>query len=346
MKKSKSMFLLLMLTFLVLSPMTNFSAYAKESINDDLEDIETALMAARLARKRTERRLEGREKSEEIRSKKRVSLAALKQNDNEEISDEVVTVIKTTLKDPFINLLASSELVSWPELKDRFNKAKQALELFELRYRAEFTSTQPLRAQPLRAQPLQAQPMQARPMPFQFPGQRKPFPMGQPVMPGMPQTGGEEEEEEEEETNTPVMPGARPPAMPSTIPGARPPTAVMLSGATPGAFPTQTMPGSATPGARPTQIMPSGTVPGAFPAQTMPGGTIPGARPIQTMPGGTVPGAQTMPSGAIPGALPAQTMPGGMPLGAPGASSTPQAAEEAEEEAPATIPVGGGMPMA
>src|ERR1700681_237217 len=72
-----------------------------------------------------------------------ISLKSLGDN-QQEINSEVVSTIKTTLKEPFINLLASSELITWTELKKRFNAAKQALEFFEYRYRTELAATQEL----------------------------------------------------------------------------------------------------------------------------------------------------------------------------------------------------------
>lgn len=52
----------------------------------------------------------------------------------QEIGINVVNDIKNTLKDHYLNLLASSELASWSDIKQRIEIVKQATELFEAKH--------------------------------------------------------------------------------------------------------------------------------------------------------------------------------------------------------------------
>lgn len=284
------------LCLLITSTILSFS-FAKENLNGELEDLETALMAARLARKRAERRFEVSEKEQPLSSAKN---AASMQNNKQEINPIVVASIKTTLKDPFINLLASSELISWNEFRDRFYQAKKALELFELRHKAELSMTPPT-TQPIIQQmmpPMQPTAVPGTPKPVMtapvLPGARplgiQPIPGTQPQLPTQPAlaqppiaqppavapvvapVAEEEEEEEEEEVQT--IPGTQP----TSMPGIRPAQAGTMPGIQPGmqqqSVMPGTQPGSVMPGTQPMQpitIMP-GTQPGVQPTAAPQGG--------------------------------------------------------------------------
>lgn len=56
---------------------------------------------------------------------------------HKEVGGSVVTDIKTMLKNPFLDLLASSDLAGWTDVKGRFEAVKRAIELFEVKYSIE-----------------------------------------------------------------------------------------------------------------------------------------------------------------------------------------------------------------
>lgn len=103
----------------------------------EADELEEALMV-KLLEKRAKKRT-GDDDSSSSRLEKS-DLKFLKSDDKSEISAGVVSDVKGTLKEPFLTLLASSELISWAELSDRVGAAKKALEIFEVKYRSELAS--------------------------------------------------------------------------------------------------------------------------------------------------------------------------------------------------------------
>lgn len=100
-----------------------------------LDELEEAYVA-KIARGRAERRLRsGRTSISSLGSN--INFSSLKKG-GKQIGEDVTASIKSTLKDPLLNLLASSELISWADLKERVAKAKKALELFSVKYKSEF----------------------------------------------------------------------------------------------------------------------------------------------------------------------------------------------------------------
>lgn len=91
---------------------------------------------------------------------------------NKDVGDVVVRDIKSMLKAPYLDLLASSELATWNDVKSRFEVAKRATELFEMKYSIELKggATTPLApATPSVTVPSSPAPMPA-PAPAGMPG--------------------------------------------------------------------------------------------------------------------------------------------------------------------------------
>ena len=150
----------------------------------EADELEEALMV-KLLEKRAKKRT-GDDDSSASRLTKS-DLKFLKSDDKSEVSVGVVNDVKGILKEPFLTLLASSELISWTELSSRVSAAKKALEMFEVKYRSELASGGKVAG-------------------FQAP-------VGGVVMPGankaaMPGTSA-------------VMPGVNKAVMPGTMPGVR-----------------------------------------------------------------------------------------------------------------------------
>lgn len=207
----------------------------------DAEDLEEALMM-KLLEKRAKKRTGDDDKPLRL---DKSDLKMFETGDKSEISTGVVNDLKGMLKEPFLDVLASSELISWSELAARVNKAKKAMELFEVKYRSELASGGKVAAPAALPGPavmpgakqVAAMPA-AMPTPATMPA-AVPAPAAMPaVMPGtrptvMPGTkpatkavaADEEEEEEEEDVKPaarPTMPGVTPVGMPIAQPGGMP----------------------------------------------------------------------------------------------------------------------------
>lgn len=105
-------------------------------IAKEADELEEALMV-KLLEKRAKKRTGDDTDSARL---EKTDLNFLKGDDKSEISVAVVNDVKNVLKEPFLALLASSELISWVQLGERVSAAKKALEVFEVKYRAELAS--------------------------------------------------------------------------------------------------------------------------------------------------------------------------------------------------------------
>ncbi|MBM3887093.1 hypothetical protein FJ364_04120 [Candidatus Dependentiae bacterium] len=169
---------------------------AAERGADDLED---ALMME-LLKKRSKRR--SNDDDDRPRRLSKADLRSLKSEDKDEVDAAVINDIKGMVKEPCLNLLASSELVTWSELKDRVEKAKKAIEMFEVKYKANLTEGKSASPQVATAG------FAVAPKPAVMPGAAKPvFPTTFGVKP----------------VSTPMgMPGAMPGIKPAGMPGVKP----------------------------------------------------------------------------------------------------------------------------
>ena len=164
-------------------------------------------------------------------------------DDKNEVSLVVINDIKNLVKEPCLNLLASSELVTWQELKDRIDKTKKAIELFEVKYRAQLSTvqlgTQPNIIKPAAqsnfssvlpnypaigavSQPALNQPVKPLGMPGvgAIPGIKTPIPATLPAKLTLPTNDDEEEDDDEDQPQSAAKPGAvvvKPAGMPGVL---------------------------------------------------------------------------------------------------------------------------------
>lgn len=275
----------------------------------DAEDLEEALMM-KLLEKRIRKHGDDGDKPSRL---DRSDLRSFKDKDDAaEISVGVVNDIKGTLKEPFLDVLASSELISWPEFAARVNKAKKALEMFEVKYKGQLASGGKI------VTPVAPAAMPGVMMPGIKPlGMPGVVPVGMPVakpvgMPGVVPIG---------------MPVAKPVGMPSAMPGVVPVAMPIAKPAgMPGVVPVA-MPG-VKPAVKPADdddddddedekpavkpgmpvVKPAG-MPGVVPVG------MPGVVPVATMPGAM---PAVMPGAGIPAAMPG-VVPVAMPIVMPSA---------------------------
>lgn len=105
-------------------------------LRDNADDAEEELLTKILEKRAKKRYLAG--ESDDNTSSP--DLRLLKTDDKQEISLNVVNDIKNIVKEPCLTFLASSELVSWPDLAKRFTALKKGIELFEVKYKTELSS--------------------------------------------------------------------------------------------------------------------------------------------------------------------------------------------------------------
>lgn len=119
--------------------MVILSLYFQGSVTAEknADDLEEALMM-KLLEKRAKKR--GGDDDERLLRLDKTDFKYLKSDDKNDISIAIINDIKSIIKEPCLNLLASSELISWAELKERVDRAKKSLEMFEVKYRAELAS--------------------------------------------------------------------------------------------------------------------------------------------------------------------------------------------------------------
>ena len=182
------------------------------------DDLEEELMM-KLLEKRAKKR--GGDNDERLLRLDKTDFKYLKSDDKNDISGAVINDIKSIIKEPCLNLLASSELISWAELKERVGRAKKALEMFEVKYRAELASgaatTVPVAGQ-------------ARPATAGMPGALPVAGFGvKPAVIGAkpPVKPVDDDEDEDEEDDVPVKPAV---GMPGLKPAGMPGAALVLGG--------------------------------------------------------------------------------------------------------------------
>jgi hypothetical protein len=102
-----------------------------------LEELEEAF-AAKLNEKTSSKKRRRRQKSwnEDIEE----SAGKLLRGEDSKIGELAAKDIKSMCESPYLDFLSSSELATWPEIKNRFNQTKKATELFELKYKTELDS--------------------------------------------------------------------------------------------------------------------------------------------------------------------------------------------------------------
>jgi hypothetical protein len=190
---------------------------------DDLEEV----LIMKLLEKRAKKR--GSDDDDRPLRLDKADFKYLKKDDKNDISVAIVNDIKGIIKEPCLNLLASSELISWTELKDRLAGAKKALEMFEFKYRAELVSGGAVATPPVSQQRpvITATPRAVSALPTPV-TQTSVSPFG--VMPGAKPAvvvakppaspAAEEEEEDDDESVKPAvgMPGLKPVGAVSTAP--------------------------------------------------------------------------------------------------------------------------------
>lgn len=115
--------------------------YESESFaaGKDADELEEALMV-KLLERRAKKRGDDDEAPEKQKRIEKADLKILKVDDKSEISMVVVNDIKNITKGACLDFLASSELISWSELRDRLDRAKRALEMFEVKYKPQLIS--------------------------------------------------------------------------------------------------------------------------------------------------------------------------------------------------------------
>ncbi len=178
--------------------MLTFCCQGNLNAEKDSEDLEEALMM-KLLEKRAKKRTDDDKPSRFDKS----DLKSLK-DDKSEISITVVNDIKGMMKEPVLELLATSELSSWSDLADRVSKAKKSIEIFEVKYRSELASGGKA-ATP--AAPMAMPGATVMPGAVTMPGA---MPAVKPVgMPGAVTMPG-------------AMPGAKPAGMPGVMPTVKP----------------------------------------------------------------------------------------------------------------------------
>lgn len=192
------------LPLFVVIAMLAFYCQASFAAEKEADDLEEALMM-KLLEKRAKKRV--RDDDKEVLTK--TDLKLLKTDDKPEISATVVNDIKGILKEPCLNLLASSELISWPELADRVSNAKKAFEMFEVKYKSELASGGE-----------NASPVAAPGKPVAvMPG------MKMAMMPGAKPTAAKkasedgDDDDDEDEDEKPAIKAAMPMAKPAGMPG-------------------------------------------------------------------------------------------------------------------------------
>ena len=219
-----------------------------KDVKSYVDELEEAYVA-KIAKSRAERRLRRKGVlTPEAKTPETPSIGPVKKDENT-IGEAVAKDIETTVKQPVINLLGSIHLTSWAELKARFDRAKKALEIFEVKYKSQLATTGKAPA----------------------------------VTEEDSEDDDEDSEEEDEETKPKPkprmgMPGARKPAVkrPMGMPGARKP-AVKRPMGMPGARKPVAKRPMGMPGAKPAVKRPMG-MPGAKPAIKRPMG-MPGVKP-------------------------------------------------------------------
>lgn len=183
-----------------------FFCYQPLVAEKDAEDLEEALMM-KLLEKRAKKRTKGDDEESPRFSK--ADLKYLKSDDKSEISVSVINDIKGILKEPCLNLLASSELISWSELNERVDKAKKSLEMFSVKYKSELASGGKATSSTLAAPT--GMPMPGKTMAV-MPGVK---PAGMPGAIAKAKAAEDDDEEEDDEDEKPKsraggMPGVKP----------------------------------------------------------------------------------------------------------------------------------------
>ncbi len=211
-----------------------------------------------------------------------------------EIGQSIVNDIKE-VKEPALDFLATSGLISWPELTQRYNKLKKAMEVFEAKHKNELVVG--MQQQAAAMPPMNTAAIVAKPL-----AQIATTPVTAPAVGGMPGLA----------TPPPVKPAVIPvpvPAMPLTKP-------IMP------AVPSVVKPAGSMPLAPAMPVVPAvqeaeeiveeeeeGGMPGLVPAQSTTSSGMPGISPAKpVVPAMPVPAPQAMlPSAPKP-------MTGGMPM--------------------------------
>lgn len=96
-----------------------------------------SLLSAAQQTEEYSKQLEGLLVSKITNERNDAKLIEEKQANKKEIGKETTKYIKEEVKEAYLQFLSTSDLSMWPELKERFDKVKQACEKFEQKYKSE-----------------------------------------------------------------------------------------------------------------------------------------------------------------------------------------------------------------